>query len=216
MWDRVKVVLQVRVHHPEVARFKMPVHFTQRVFAAQILPKAEAPRLELMLKDWLDHQFQGRLNYAVLHRRDTERTLPLALGYVHTSYRLRAIAPVPQRLRHFAQVAGPCLRESLHAHPVYARRPSVAFDLCPSQLQRFKTRYFIDQTMPFASPNSACRAANIASVQIGAGANFRCMQLPSALASRLVVSDTGDASTFISALSALSGLWLSTFLPSLP
>jgi hypothetical protein len=39
------------------------------------------------------------------------------------------------------------------------------------------------------------------------------MQLPSALASRLVVSDTGDASTFIS---ALSGLWLSTFLPHFP
>ena len=58
-----------------------------------------------------------------------------------------------------------------------------------------------------------CRAANIASVQSGAGTNFRCMQLPSALASRLVVSDTGDASTFIS---ALSGLWLSTFLPHFP
>ena len=46
-----------------------------------------------------------------------------------------------------------------------------------------------------------CRAANIASVQIGAGANFRCMELPGARASRLVVFDTGDASTFISALS---------------
>src|SRR5436309_12233780 len=43
------------------------------------------------------------------------------------------------------------------------------------------------------------RAANIASVQIGAGATFCCSQLPSALASRLVVSDTGDASTLISA-----------------
>lgn len=39
------------------------------------------------------------------------------------------------------------------------------------------------------------------------------MQLSSALASRLVVSDTGDASTFISALSVL---WLSTFLPHFP
>jgi hypothetical protein len=43
------------------------------------------------------------------------------------------------------------------------------------------------------------RAANIASVQIGAGANFRCSQRPSAPASRLVVSDTGDASISISA-----------------
>jgi hypothetical protein len=44
-----------------------------------------------------------------------------------------------------------------------------------------------------------CRAANIASVQIGAGANFRCSQRPSAPASRLVVSDTIDASISISA-----------------
>ena len=80
MRNRVKVVLQVRVHHPEVARFQVPVHFPQRIFAAQTLPKAEAPRLEFVLKDRLDHQFQGRLNDAVLHRRYTERALPLALS----------------------------------------------------------------------------------------------------------------------------------------
>jgi hypothetical protein len=34
----------------------MPVHFTQRIFAAQTLPKTEAPRLEFVLKDRLDHQ----------------------------------------------------------------------------------------------------------------------------------------------------------------
>ena len=43
------------------------------------------------------------------------------------------------------------------------------------------------------------RAANIASVRIGAGANFRCSQRPGAPASRLVVSDTIDASISISA-----------------
>ena len=80
MRNRVKVVLQVRVHHPEVARFQMPVHFPQRIFASEILPKAEAPRLEFVLKDRLDHHFQGRLNDAVLHRRYTERALPLALS----------------------------------------------------------------------------------------------------------------------------------------
>jgi hypothetical protein len=42
-----------------------------------------------------------------------------------------------------------------------------------------------------------CRAANIASVQRGAGVNFRCTQLSSTPASRLVVSDTDDASIFI-------------------
>src|SRR5450631_1118591 len=119
MRDRVKVVLQVRVHHPEVARFQMPIHFTQRIFASEILPKAETPWLEFVLKDRLDHQFQGRLYYAVLHRRYTERALPVALGYVHTSYRLWTIAPVLQRSRQFGQVKVPCLRESLHAHPVY-------------------------------------------------------------------------------------------------
>jgi len=63
-----------------VARFQMPVHFPQRIFASEILPKAEAPRLEFVLKDRLDHQFQGRLNDAVLHSRYTERALPLALS----------------------------------------------------------------------------------------------------------------------------------------
>ena len=42
VWNRVKVALQVRVHHPEVARFQMPVHFAQRILAAQTLPKAVA------------------------------------------------------------------------------------------------------------------------------------------------------------------------------
>jgi hypothetical protein len=53
------------------------------------------------------------------------------------------------------------------------------------------------KALPPLTPIS--RAANIASVQIEAGANFRCLQLSSARASRLVVSDTVDASTFISA-----------------
>ena len=59
-----------------------------------------------------------------------------------------------------------------------------------------------------------CRAANIVSVQIGAGTNFRCTQLPSTPASCLVVSDTIDASTVISLLR--SKLQLSTFLPHFP
>ena len=147
-------MLQVRVDYPEMARLQMPVHFTQRIFAAETLPKAKAPRLEFVLKDRLDHQLQRRLNRAVFDSRYAERALPLALGYVHTPYRLRAIAPVPQRSRQFGQIAVPPVRESLHAHPVHSRRPSVPFDLCPSQLQRFKTRYFVDQTMPFASLNS--------------------------------------------------------------
>lgn len=64
MWNRIKVALQVRVHHPEVARFQMPVNFTQRIFAAQTLPKAVASWLEFVLKDRLDHQLQRSLNHA--------------------------------------------------------------------------------------------------------------------------------------------------------
>src|SRR5258708_24952988 len=132
----------------------MPVHFTQRIFAAQTLPKAEAPRLEFVLKDRLDHQLQRRLNHTVFYCRYTERALPLALGYIHTSYRLRTIASVPHRSPPFGQIIVPCVRESLHAHPVYSRRPSVPFNLCPTQPQRFKARHFVDQTMPFATLNS--------------------------------------------------------------
>ena len=44
--------------------------------------------------------------------------------------------------------------------------------------------------------------------------NFRCTQLPSTPASRLVVSDTFDASTVIYLL--FSVLRLSTFLPHFP
>src|SRR4029453_4253601 len=58
-----------------------------------------------------------------------------------------------------------------------------------------------------------CRAANMASVQIEAGANFRCPQPPSAPASCLVVSDTADASISISASVRPSP---STFLPHFP
>jgi len=61
MRNRVKLALQVRVNYPAVARFQVPVHFTQRIFAAQTLPEAVASRLEFVLKDRLDHQLQRRL-----------------------------------------------------------------------------------------------------------------------------------------------------------
>jgi len=80
MWNRVKVALQVRVDYPEMARFQMPVHFTQRIFAPETLPKAEAPWLEFVLKDRFDHQLQRRLHHAVFDSRYTERALPLPLG----------------------------------------------------------------------------------------------------------------------------------------
>src|SRR5450830_34827 len=94
--------------------------------------------------------------------------------------------------------AAPALRSTC-AHPKLnvSRRDTLSIKLCH---------------LPPLTP--VCRAANIAFVQIGAGANFRCTQLPSTLASRLVVSDTIDASTFIYLL--FSGLWLSTFLPHFP
>jgi len=59
-------------------------------------------------------------------------------------------------------------------------------------------REFAGETIAQGTGPTVCRAANIASVQIGAGTNFRCTQLPNVLASRLVVSDTADASTLIS------------------
>src|ERR1019366_7212864 len=133
----------------------MPVHFSQRVFAAQTLPKTKASRLELVLKDRLDHLLQCRLKYAVFYSGYTERTLPRAFGYVHTPHRLRTIATIPQCCGQFGKIVGPGLCESLHTHAVYTRRPGVPFDLCPSQHQRIKTRYLVDQTMPFASFNSS-------------------------------------------------------------
>src|SRR3954447_4151759 len=65
--------------------------------------------------------------------------------------------------------AAPALRSTC-AHPSsnVSRRDTLSIKLCH---------------LPPLTP--LCRAANIASVQIGAGANFRFMELPSALASRL-------------------------------
>src|SRR5665647_1818694 len=90
--------------------------------------------------------------------------------------------------------AAPALRAPC-AHPKLSvsRRDTLSIKLCH---------------LPPLTP--VCRAANIASVQIGAGANFRCTQLPSTLAPGLVVSDTIDASTVMYLL--FSGLLLSTFL----
>lgn len=66
----------------------------------------------------------------------------------------RRLRFLPTATQHHGVIRVQSLRESLHAHPVYVRRPSVAFDLCPSQPQRFKARHLVDQTMPFASLNS--------------------------------------------------------------
>ena len=131
----------------------MTAHFPQCIFAAQSLPKAKASWLEFVLKDWFNNQLQRSLNYAIFDSRYTERPPSLAFGYVHTSYRLRRITSVPQCSRQFSQIEVLRLREALHAHSVYPSRPGVAFDLCPPQSQCFKTRYFVDQTVPFASFN---------------------------------------------------------------
>ncbi len=91
MRDRVKVALQVRIHHPEVARFQMPVHLTQRILATQTLPKAKASGLEFVFKDWLDHQLQRSLHHAIFDSRYAERAPRLAFGYVYTSNGLRRV-----------------------------------------------------------------------------------------------------------------------------
>jgi len=82
--------------------------------------------------------FNAALNYTVFDSRYTERALFLSFGYVNTSYRQRAIAPVLQGLRQFSQIVLPPLRKSLHAHSVHPGRPSVLLHLGPSKLQRFK------------------------------------------------------------------------------
>ena len=43
----------------------MPVHFAQRILAAQARAEAVASRLELVLKDRLDDQLERRLDDAV-------------------------------------------------------------------------------------------------------------------------------------------------------
>ena len=159
MRDRVEVALQVRVDHPHMARFHKPVHVAQRILAAQTRPEAVASRFEFVLKDRLDDQLQGRLNHAILNDRYTERALGFALGYVDASYGVRAIAPVPQRLRQFGQVAIPPLRESLHAHAVHSRRPGIFRHPDPSKFQGLEARHLIDQTVPFPSFNSSLQSS---------------------------------------------------------
>src|SRR4051812_47694053 len=154
MRNRIEIALQVGVYYPAVARFKMPVYFAQRIFASQSLPETIASRFEFVLKDRLDDQFQGRLNYAILYRRYAERTPAFAFGYVHAPYRLRPITAVPQPVRQFGQIAFLTLGELLNAHAIHPGGSCIAFDLGPSQRQRVQTRHFVDQAMPFASLHS--------------------------------------------------------------
>jgi hypothetical protein len=146
--------LQVGIDHPAVARFYMPVYFAQRILAAQARAEAVASRLELMLKDRLDYQLQGRLNDAILYSGYTERATSFTFRYVDAPHRLRAIATILQCLRQFSKVAVPRLRESLHAHAVHSRRPGVLLDLSPPQPERVQAKHLVNQTMPFTSFNS--------------------------------------------------------------
>src|SRR5258708_40352476 len=132
----------------------MPVHVAQRILAAQTRAEAVASRLELVLKDRLDHQLQGRLNDAVFYSGDTERATSFTFRYVNAPHRLRTIATILQCMRQFSEVSGPCLRESLHAHAVHSRRPGVLLDLSPSQRERVQAKHLVNQTMPFTSFNS--------------------------------------------------------------
>jgi hypothetical protein len=107
-----------------------------------------------VLKDRLDHQLQGRLNYAVFDSGYTERAASFTFRYVDAPHRLRAIATILQCMRQFSEVSVLRLRESLHAHAVDSRRPGVLLDLSPSQRERVQAKHLVDQTMLFTSFNS--------------------------------------------------------------
>ena len=83
---------------------------------------------------------------------DSKRTgLAVALGDLHPLDRVRPVAAVRQAGPEFGETALRVMAELLDALTIHARRPFVARDTMPRQVQGMRTSDFIDQAEPLAS-----------------------------------------------------------------
>ncbi len=152
MRDGVEVALQVGVHHMGEAFLQQPIDLPQRVLAAPPGSEAVASGAELNLENGFDCHLQGGLHDAVLHHGDPKRTgLAVALGDLHPLDRVRPVAAVRQAGPEFGETALRVMAELLDALTIHARRPFVARDTMPRQVQGMRTSDFIDQAEPLAS-----------------------------------------------------------------
>src|SRR6266478_4794016 len=93
--DRVEVALQVRVYYPVIPCFQQSIHSPKRLFASSLRSKAVTLFGEVPLKDRLQYVSQRGLRYPVPHRRDSQRPLLAAPGFLYprSLYRSRPVLP---------------------------------------------------------------------------------------------------------------------------
>ena len=127
MRNRVEVLREVCVDHVSVPLAEAAVHFSHRVVGTLSRPVPVGVRLEVRLKDRLQHKLGGGLHHSVPNRRDTQRPLATTrLWNHHPAYRACSIRLLAQLLSEPSQPLphAPRLdvRKSL---PVHARRSTV-------------------------------------------------------------------------------------------
>ena len=103
MRNRVEVAFQVGVHDVRVACLEQLIDPTQGVFAAASGPESVAVFREVALEDRLDHVHDRRLDDAVTHRGNAQRSrfVRARLGDVNATNRLRLVRARLDSIRQF-------------------------------------------------------------------------------------------------------------------
>src|SRR6267143_2026309 len=104
--DRVEVALQVRIYNPVIPCFKQSVHSPKRSFASSLRSESVTLFGKIPLKDRLQYVSQCGLRYPVAHRRDSQRPLLAAPGFLYprSLYRSRPISSACKLRGHLRQV----------------------------------------------------------------------------------------------------------------
>src|SRR5882672_1996435 len=120
--DRVEVALQVRIYNPVIPCFKQSVHSPKRSFASSLRSESVTLFGKIPLKDRLQYVSQCGLRYPVAHRRDSQRPLLAAPGFLYprSLYRSRPISSACKLRGHLRQVLDQLALEHLDRLVVYS------------------------------------------------------------------------------------------------
>src|SRR4026207_300682 len=149
---RVEEILNVSIHHVDVAFPDQFIDFTQRLFRTAPRAKAVTGLLKLALKYRFNHQLQRRLHDAVFDHRDSQRALLAAcFGTLAASYRLWPVLSFLKRSFEFFQIEFCPRRKLLNTLAIHSRRTGVALYFVPRRLKRLLAVHLVDQAKPFPS-----------------------------------------------------------------
>jgi len=154
MRDCGEVVGQIRIHHfsPVMLR-NVKVHSPHSRLRIPSGPEPILLRGKVRFEDRTEHEHDGGLDHAILHRRDTQRPLAtIAFWNPHTQKRLRCIALAPQfLLQRYEPPVYACGLDRFEVDPIHPRCAGIS----PAAPKCFEEYVFAIDLVPQAVESAA-------------------------------------------------------------